>query len=57
MSEPTTNERLRALGFFTEDAGNYQKHVYDLGGELRFTGTALEVSKWLDGVEAEELQR
>lgn len=57
MSTQTTNERLRALGFSTEDAGNYQKHVYDLGGELRFTGTALEVSRWLDGIEAEAVQR
>lgn len=57
MKEQTTNERLRALGFFTEDAGNYQKHVYDLEGELRFTGTALECSRWLDLMEAQEAGR
>ena len=50
----STNERLRALGLRTEDAGNYQKHVYDQGGRLLFTGTALECSRWLDGMEGNE---
>lgn len=50
----STNDRLRALGYRTEDAGNYQKHVYDQGGRLLFTGTALECSRWLDGMEGNE---
>lgn len=47
----TTNQRLRLLGLTTEDAGMGRKHVSDIFGELVFTGTAHEVSAWLDEVE------